>query len=156
MTRRWYAEGLRFSCTRCGHCCRRPGWIVVRPAEAERIARRLGEAAALRLADVLWTWDDSEEAWVIDVPPQGACPLLGPTGCTVHDIKPIQCATYPFWPEILASAESWAEEARECEGMGVGERVYSERSLRTILLERARTLETLVVPEASAEGSDEP
>ena len=32
--------------------------------------------------------------------PNGGCPLWG-DGCTVYSSRPMQCMTYPFWPEIM-------------------------------------------------------
>jgi len=35
-------------------------------------------------------------------------------------VRPQQCRTYPFWPEIVETRGAWQEEARRCEGMGRG------------------------------------
>ena len=38
----WYADGLRFACTRCGNCCTGPpGAVWINEAEARQLARRL-------------------------------------------------------------------------------------------------------------------
>jgi Fe-S-cluster containining protein len=40
----WYADGLRFSCTRCGHCCTgAPGFVWVDDEAIAAIAGFLGE-----------------------------------------------------------------------------------------------------------------
>jgi len=137
----WYAsKPLRFTCTRCGYCCRRPGEVLLGEAEAERIAERLcgpghGPDA---LTDRLWRRAGSR-TWRIVVHEGQACPLLGPDGCTVNDIKPIQCATYPFWSEIVATRWSWLSERRACEGIGHGEDLYDVVEVADLLAERART-----------------
>ena len=40
----WYAEGLRFTCTQCGNCCRgpEPGYVEVDADEVAAIAGFLG------------------------------------------------------------------------------------------------------------------
>lgn len=139
----WYAKsGLRFRCTRCGACCRRPGTVSLTAAEADRIAARIvGEGAtASSLAGELWL-ENVDGSWLIDVPDDAACPLLGPTGCTVHDIKPMQCATYPFWPEIVKSRRTWREEAPWCEGIRDDGDVYDAPAIADLLAESARTRE---------------
>jgi Fe-S-cluster containining protein len=45
------------------------------------------------------------------------CIFLEGKQCTVHAAKPLQCSTYPWWPELM---EYWAwESEREstCEGL---------------------------------------
>jgi Fe-S-cluster containining protein len=38
--------------------------------------------------------------------------------CTVYGARPLQCATYPWWPELVQSRKAWAQEARQvCEGI---------------------------------------
>ncbi|MFT6398517.1 MAG: Fe-S-cluster containining protein [Bradymonadia bacterium] len=37
--------------------------------------------------------------------------------CSVHEFKPLQCKTYPFWPEVLHSPRSWKAEQKYCEGI---------------------------------------
>jgi hypothetical protein len=46
-------------------------------------------------------------------------------GCTVYEARPAQCRTYPFWPEVIVSRESWRAESRRCPGVRAGGRVFS-------------------------------
>ena len=46
MAEPWYQEGLRFHCTRCGHCCTgAPGYVWVDDDEIQAIAGHRGETA---------------------------------------------------------------------------------------------------------------
>jgi len=45
-------------------------------------------------------------------------------GCTVYPARPVQCQTWPFWPENVESAEEWERIRGVCPGSGRG-RVYS-------------------------------
>lgn len=139
----WEAEGLSFTCTRCGNCCRRPGDVLLLPHEADAIAERLRGPGADHhtLNGVLWQPEDDGRLR-ISVPEEEACPLLGPHGCTVHDIKPIQCATYPFWPEILRTRRVWESERPHCEGIDLGPRHYAPAEIKKIMTERERTMES--------------
>ncbi len=40
--------------------------------------------------------------------------------CSVYSARPAQCRSYPFWPSLLHSPESWQQEAGYCEGIGRG------------------------------------
>ena len=145
MFRRWYEkDGLRFRCTQCGACCRRPGTVHLTRAEGDRIAERivgLG-ATADTLAGEMWL-ESADGSLVIDVPDDAACPLLGAAGCTVHDIKPMQCATYPFWPEIVRSRRAWRDEKPWCEGIRDDGDVYDRAAIADLLAEGARTRESV-------------
>ena len=57
------------------------------------------------------------------VPRHAQCEFLKADGCSVHEAKPLQCRTFPFWPEIVGSVKSQRETAKWCPGMGKGELV---------------------------------
>jgi Fe-S-cluster containining protein len=47
MSEPWYKDGLRFTCTRCGHCCTgAPGYVWVNEKEVQALADYRGEPAA--------------------------------------------------------------------------------------------------------------
>ena len=31
--------------------------------------------------------------------------------CTIYESRPVQCRTYPYWPTIIANADTWKNEA---------------------------------------------
>ncbi len=115
----WYEErgGLQFECTRCGHCCKRPGVVALNDDDLTRIATTLG-LTQQELCDRLLRRRLGR--WVLSVREGGACVFLGESGCMIHEDKPLQCRAYPFWPEVLESPQSWDAEATQCEGMGQG------------------------------------
>lgn len=143
-TRPWYVRrgGLRFRCTQCGMCCRQPGFVAVTREEADAIADRLQPGDTAKSLDgTLWTWDHQAGVWMIDVPLGQSCPLLGEKGCTVHDIKPEQCATYPFWSENVASLIDWTQESIRCEGITPEGDLYTPELIDVILQGRRLTNE---------------
>lgn len=58
-------------------------------------------------------------AYLEDGGPHGGCPLWQ-GGCSVYPVRPAQCRTYPFWPEIISSPTAWEKEAAFCPGMNKG------------------------------------
>ena len=137
----WARDGLTFACTRCGHCCRRPGYVQVTESEGEAIAQALHgpTARAADLSPRVWS-SAGDGAWEIEVVEGGAgCPLLRPDGtCSVEAVKPAQCATYPFWPEVVRNERTWRAEGRECEGIGQGAR-FAPEQIRALLAGCGRT-----------------
>lgn len=117
----WYSGGLRFECTGCGRCCTEPedGYVEVKARDARRLAAHLGmEVGRFREAFC----ERAGRGWRLRMP-KGVCPFLAGDGklCTVHDAKPDQCASFPWWPEVLASRRAWEAEAPRCEGVGRGD-----------------------------------
>jgi Fe-S-cluster containining protein len=45
-------------------------------------------------------------------------------GCTVYEARPVQCRTWPFWPENVETPEDWTRINQICPGSGQG-RQYS-------------------------------
>ena len=41
-------------------------------------------------------------------------------GCHVYGARPVQCRTWPFWPENLATPVAWDRAESGCPGMGEG------------------------------------
>lgn len=54
--------------------------------------------------------------------PGGDCVFWGgdQNGCLVYPARPRQCRAFPFWPEHLASAETWEKLGRRCPGLNSG------------------------------------
>jgi len=64
----------------------------------------------------------------------------GKAVCSVYDARPVQCRTFPWWPEHLTSPREWQRLGRRCEGVGRGafvpvEAIRIERD-KQILAER--------------------
>ena len=117
----WYADGLRFTCTQCGNCCTGPPgyvWIskeeIVRLAEFLKITCEQTVEKYCRKVDGRFSLKESRS-------PEGLydCIFLkaaekGPGDdstiaserkrCSVYPVRPLQCRTWPFWPENLELA----------------------------------------------------
>jgi len=156
LSSQWYhKKQLFFACTQCGDCCKRPGYVYLHAFEADRIAKRLhGEhATAASLIGELWV-EDQNGTFRLDVPEEEVCPFLDSNGCTIHDIKPLQCATYPFWDELLARESHWMVESQACKGIGKG-RPYSFHEINGLRIECARTFESKKATKLKKDEKDE-
>ena len=137
--RPWYRDGLRFTCTQCGDCCRSHGeyqWVFLSAEDIARLAKHL----ELTNAAFLREYCDKDEdglghtlKW-----PDQACTFLAEKGCTVYEARPQQCRTWPFWPENLTK-NTWEKEiVPDCPGAGEG-RLYSIGEIRKISRDEAET-----------------
>jgi hypothetical protein len=112
-------QPLRFECTGCGRCCAGRGDYVVEVSRPEqrRIQRHLGVSWPWFRRRYLLRFDAETESLAM---PGGRCVFLGADRrCRIYAARPLQCRTYPFWPELM-SARAWRLEARRCEGIGRG------------------------------------
>lgn len=119
----WFKDGLSFTCTRCGACCTgAPGYVWVDADEVAALAAHRGESP-----------DEFSMKFVRKVGrryslierPGGDCIFWERgTGCTVYEARPVQCRTWPFWPENVESPEDWEHITQICPGSGRG-RHYS-------------------------------
>jgi uncharacterized protein len=116
----WYSTGLAFTCTQCGNCCTgAPGYVWVDADEMTRLAEHRGESM-----------DEFTRSFVRRVGnryslierPGGDCIFWSrEVGCTVYEARPVQCRTWPFWPENIASPEAWEGIRPGCPGAGNGQ-----------------------------------
>jgi Fe-S-cluster containining protein len=49
--------------------------------------------------------------------PRYDCVFFKEKKCTIYEVRPKQCQTYPFWPMHLKNEEAWENVKKECEGI---------------------------------------
>ena len=136
MSQPWYQDGLRFRCTRCGHCCTgSPGYVWVNEEELAAIAQYRHESAQQVIG--LYT-RATHRGRSLREKANGDCIFYDRNeGCTIYRVRPRQCRTWPFWESNVCSPEAWQRTCRECPGSGHGELISAEeitRRLRVIRL----------------------
>jgi Fe-S-cluster containining protein len=125
--------GLRFSCTMCGNCCSGPeGYVLVTDVEVAALARRKGlpvEAFAAKFTHMTAEGRSLTEH-VVTLPGRGEvrdCIFLdratipGKAVCGVYEDRPAQCRTWPFWPSVVTSRQTWERAMRICPGIDKGQ-----------------------------------
>ena len=114
-------QPLRFSCTQCGKCCLTAGdyYVYLSEAESEAIRKRLQLSRNWFRRRYLERLEEGER--VLASGADDRCIFLDARGqCRVYSVRPLQCRTYPFWPELTGTARAWNSEARRCEGVNQG------------------------------------
>ena len=128
-TDKWYADGLKFSCTQCGNCCSGPpGYVWVNAQQRADIAEHLGLDAETFLEDYTqkvgnrYSLIEKSNGTDLD------CIFLetrnGKRTCSIYEVRPTQCRTWPFWTENLASRQAWADAGVTCPGIDRGTKHY--------------------------------
>lgn len=117
----WYKDGLRFQCTGCGDCCSgAPGFVWLTNDEIAAIAAELGmevpafERRYVRTIGVRKSLRERKKTY--------DCVLLDAQTrkCTVYNVRPRQCRTWPFWDSNIRTPEAWAQTCEVCPGSGTG------------------------------------
>lgn len=122
----WYADGLRFTCTQCGNCCTGgPGVVWVTEEEIRQIAAIRNETYGEILIHHTRLVGGRRS---LKEYPNGDCTFFDPQSrkCTLYSARPAQCRTWPFWPSLLTSPETWKQVATVCPGADQGRLVPLE------------------------------
>ncbi|MFY7842929.1 MAG: YkgJ family cysteine cluster protein [Rhabdochlamydiaceae bacterium] len=113
----WYKNGLKFKCTGCGKCCTgSPGYVWISLEEGEKIASFL----QISYIDFRkrYTRQIGDRVALIEFRKNHDCVFLQDGKfCRIYSVRPRQCQTYPWWPEILSHEKNWEEEKDRCEGI---------------------------------------
>lgn len=109
---------FRFECQRgCTNCCTNSGHVWVTEEDIGRIAAYVGlEREPFERRFVY----RSKRGARLTVPRAHSCHFLAEGGCSIHEVKPLQCRVFPFWPENVNHRSSWKKLRRYCPGIGVG------------------------------------
>lgn len=148
----WYADGLGFTCTQCGNCCTGgPGYVWISSEEINRLAdflqmprrevlqrycRRIGNRISLK--ERVLGPQRHDCIFLKEIESTQYDPRAGreirtlKRICEIYDVRPLQCRTWPFWPENLESRRAWDAAARKCPGMTTRGRQFTREKIETI------------------------
>ena len=118
MAKWWEKETLRFECQPdCFKCCVKPGLVYFDAGDIRNASNILGCTPGKLKSEFL---EKEDSHWHLNVETDKPCPFLDCNGCAIHEAKPKQCGTYPFWRENLHSKNLWKLTAGFCPGIGKG------------------------------------
>jgi|GEM_PF-231899 len=122
----WKTEGVTFTCTACGACCKGEGFVYLFPDDLDRLESHL----KLSRQDVVDKYTmpieiyfDDEELfpYLVLRKNEDVCIFLQEDGlCEIHEGKPRHCVDSPFMPEFLGHEESLKLFKKICPGWGTG------------------------------------
>jgi len=125
MAKWWEKEPIRFECQPdCFKCCVKPGIVHFDRKDIRNAADFLGTSPA-EFKKTYLVRDEGE--WVLEVGDDGEpCTFLTAQGCGIHEGKPKQCSSYPFWRENMDSKFMWRLVGGFCPGIDIGPMVSLE------------------------------
>lgn len=133
-----------FRCKRCGKCCKN-AWgdntVSAFPGEVRAIA----QATGLEWLDVVCPMEsqDMDESgeyhtfeWALQKQKNGDCKFLKDGKCTIYEVRPLICRTYPM------RLESKELELYECDGLCSGPMPEEEARRIAVMLHQRQIRET--------------
>lgn len=111
-------QTLRFSCKPgCINCCDQKGFVYLTEQDLKNAAEFVGMTAKAFEAKYVFR---TRHLLRLRKPAKSQCHFLSTGGCSIHPVKPTQCRTFPFWPELVKSRAEWTRTGGYCPGIGHG------------------------------------
>ena len=134
---KWWADGIQFECQGSGNCCLSRGeygYVFLTRDDRKNMAEHL----KLTLKEFTKKYCD-QKSGVYHLKEESSrteCVfLLNGNRCGVYQARPIQCRTWPFWPEVM-NAKTWNKEVKTfCPGVGKG-KVHTAEEIQKALNEQ--------------------
>ncbi len=137
----WWKDGLPFACTQCGKCCHARGDVAhVYVNYAER--RALADYLQIDLATFNRRFTrQQEDGHRLLRFRDGHCVFLHGATCSVHEAKPVQCRTWPFWQELLETKTAYQQQVLDfCPGSQAREPVVDAAEIQRQMEETEEAL----------------
>ena len=119
----FYAQGLRFSCTRCSACCRyEEGYVFLSGKDVSLLAEAL-KVEYEEFKEIYCRWIpllNGKKQLSLKEKANYDC-ILWDRGCSVYESRPLQCRAFPFWPHAVGSRSAWEAVSVDCPGIGRGD-----------------------------------
>jgi len=143
----WYAQGLKFTCTQCGNCCTGgPGYVWISEIEIARLSDYLKIPAEevlskycrktsgrVTLKERRTPEGNYDCIFLKEQPAPFANGIAAKHKmCSIYPVRPLQCRTWPFWPENLANPDVWKNSSKRCHGMGNGHRHFTLEQIQVL------------------------
>ncbi len=128
---------VRFECQKgCSNCCEiGGGYVFVSDKNILHISRYLGITAEEFTANYTHLVEDGTKRCLNDKD-NAQCIFLEDGKCSIYPVRPLQCRTFPFWPQNMKSEKRWAQTCQECPGIGKGKH-FSREEIEEILKGKA-------------------
>jgi len=122
--RPFYAEGLKFTCTRCSSCCRHEsGYVYLSEIDLSRLAKKF-EMDYTAFVNTWCRWipfTQGSERLSLKEKSNFDCIFWDTPGCKVYNVRPLQCRSFPFWDYVLCSPQAWKNAGENCPGINNGQ-----------------------------------
>lgn len=115
----FYKDGLKFSCQRCSCCCRHePGYVFLSENDLVKMYKRVDMPRKKFIKKYCRVVDLGGIKRLSLIEKENNDCIFWDKGCTVYEVRPLQCKSFPFWAHNLINEETWNSVANSCPGVG--------------------------------------
>ena len=119
-------KGIRFECQGSGNCCvsrGNYGFVYL----SKKDIKKLSDGIKITQQNIVKNYCQKTDGFIHLKELKknnGNCIFLKDNKCTVYKSRPIQCRTWPFWPENM-NTKTWNNDiSKNCPGIGKG-KIYN-------------------------------
>ncbi|MFX0027926.1 MAG: YkgJ family cysteine cluster protein [Candidatus Hermodarchaeota archaeon] len=142
-------NGVSFSCQMCGDCCRgfNEGEVYLYKEDILRLAKHLklfGTEGLRKFAkkyvkiindSFFWKPSEAQRGKTYRFKTLGFkftgenehCHFLKGNICTVHEYRPFQCRSFPFWQMMVSNQKNFINYTKKCKGLQILKGKYYSR-----------------------------
>lgn len=142
-----YKKGLSFECQCCNYCCSvEPGYVFLSQEDLDNLSSHF-QISQDEFIDKYCRKVDLGFGYRISLIEKDNydCIFLTNKGCSCYKARPLQCRTYPFWPSIVDSCESWESEGLSCPGIKNGSKKIKKAEIEKRLQSMANFIPILIM-----------
>ncbi|MBN1232387.1 MAG: YkgJ family cysteine cluster protein [Candidatus Coatesbacteria bacterium] len=126
---------LRFRCIQCGACCRvEDGMVYITAIDEKSIAKHLSLPLFKFRRKYVTTDPEYFNKKCLKNEDDGNCPFFVENKCSIYEVRPLQCRSFPFWPEFMKEENGIKKLLELCPGFGKG-KLYSKEEIEAIITE---------------------
>tara|TARA_B100000029_G_scaffold482132_1_gene531825 strand:+ start:155 stop:595 length:441 start_codon:yes stop_codon:yes gene_type:complete len=136
MEEKIFTKGIKFKCQGSSKCCisrGNHGYVYLTDNDVKKISQQLKVSVKIFKKNYCEYTDNYLH--LKEINKNGNCQFLNDKKCSIYNVRPMQCRTWPFWNENM-NAKSWNENVVNfCPGIGKGNIVNFEKIKKIIELD---------------------
>ncbi|MBW7857467.1 MAG: YkgJ family cysteine cluster protein [Leptonema sp. (in: Bacteria)] len=151
-------EVFKWTCTACGQCCRGPGAVYFTENDLVNIRQYLNLDKPSKTNQEKWNRilkklvQKKQNNFFVHQT-DDACMFLGKDNkCTIYEVRPLQCRTFPFWTSNFEGKESY--QALKALSPGVRNGRGQPFSNQDVVIKTNRTEDRFAKEQISKNGSE--
>ena len=132
-----FDKGIRFECQGSGNCCVSRGsygYVYL----SKKDIKNLSIGLKITQKNFIRNYCEKTDGYIHLKElkkNKGNCIFLIDKMCSVYKSRPIQCRTWPFWPENMNSKDWNNDIAKNCPGIGKGKIISKKEILKQIKID---------------------
>ncbi len=130
-------KGIRFECQGSGNCCVSRGsygFVYLSKKDIKKLSKELKITQQNFIKNYCQKTDGYIHLKELKKN-NGNCIFLIDKKCSVYKSRPIQCRTWPFWPENM-NTKTWNNDiSKNCPGIGKGKIYNKEEILKQVQID---------------------